>query len=207
MGGLTVAVRDFWQNWPKAFAVEDGALAVGLYPAIPPSDRYAERPNEQVLYYYLRDGSYTFRSGFEKRHELLIGPAGAAAPEQLLARMNEPLLVTAPPEWYIGSGAVHQIAEVEGAEFPAYDETLSECVDNHVEIRERDRYYGLMNFGDWWGERGNNWGNIEYDLQHACLAQYFRTGDRRFFALAEEAARHNADVDIVHSAAGQVAGP
>ncbi len=207
MGGLTVAVRDFWQNWPKAFAVEDGSLAVGLYPAVTPSDRYAERPNEQVLYYYLRDGSYTFRSGFEKRHELLIGPAGAAAPEQLLARMNEPLLVTAPPEWYIGSGAVHQIAEVEGAEFPAYDETLSECVDNHVEIRERDRYYGLMNFGDWWGERGNNWGNIEYDLQHACLAQYFRTGDRRFFALAEEAARHNADVDIVHSAAGQVAGP
>lgn len=206
-GGLAVAVRDFWQNWPKAFEAEEGGLAVGLYPEITPADRYANRPNEQVLYYYLRDGNYTFRAGFENRHELLIGPADAASPEQLLARVNAPLLVTATPEWYIGSGALHGIAEVEGRGFPAYDETLSECVDGHLEIRERERWYGLMNFGDWWGERGNNWGNIEYDMQHACLTQYFRTGDRRFFELAEDAARHNADIDVVHHAAGQVAGP
>ncbi len=206
-GGLRVAVRDFWQNWPKAISVEDGGLALGLYPQITPADRYADRPNEHVLYYYVRDGKYTFRSGFEKRHELLIGPAGAASPEQVLARVNEPLLATGPPEWYIGSGALHAIAGVDGRDFEAYDEVLSEAVDAHVEVREENDWFGLMNFGDWWGERGNNWGNIEYDLQHAMLTQYFRTGDRRFFNLAEEAARHNADVDVVHFAAGQKAGP
>ncbi len=207
MGELTVAVRDFWQNWPKGFEAEDGALAVGLYPRIAPSDRYADRPDEEVLYYYLRDGVYTFRAGLEKRHELLIGPAGAASDEQVLARINEPLLVSAPPEWYIDSGALHGIAGVEGREFEAYNEVLDDAVDAIVEERERRRWYGLMNYGDWFGERRLNWGNIEYDLQHSMLTQYFRTGDRRFFEVAQTAARHNADIDVVHHAAGQVAGP
>ncbi len=205
--GLTVTVRDFWQHWPKALSVEDDGLAVGLYPEITPEDRYADRPDEHILYYYIRDGKYTFRSGFEKRHELLVGPAEAASPEQVLARVNDPLLVTAPPEWYIDSGALHGIAATEGREFEAYNEALSDAVDGHLDIRERERWYGLMNFGDWWGERGNNWGNIEYDMQHAMLTQYFRTGDRRCYKLAEDAARHNADVDVVHFAAGQNAGP
>jgi len=206
-GGLSVAVRDFWQNWPKSLAAEDGALVVGLYPEIVPADRYANRPDEHILYYYIRDGRYTFRAGFEKRHELLIGPAGAASREQMLARVREPLLVTAPPEWYISSGALHQIQAVEGRGFPRYDEVLSGAIDGYLELRERSHWYGLMNFGDWYGERGNNWGNIEYDLQHGLLTQYFRTADRRFFEVAEDAARHNADIDVCHHAAGQKAGP
>ncbi|MEA3403282.1 MAG: hypothetical protein U9R79_18715 [Armatimonadota bacterium] len=206
MSGLAVAVRDFWQNWPKSLEAQDGALAVGLYPRITPQDRYADRPDEHILYYYLRDGSYTFRAGFEKRHELLIGPAEAASTEQMLARVQQPLVVTAAPEWYTSSGALHNIAAAEG-EFEAYNDILSDAIDGFVEVREREHWYGLMNFGDWYGERGNNWGNIEYDLQQALFTQYFRTGDRRFFEVAEDAARHNADVDIVHHAAGQKAGP
>ncbi len=116
-GGLAVVVRDFWQNWPKSLAAEDDALVVGLYPTITPRDRYAERPDEHILYYYLRDGAYSFRAGFEKRHELLIGPADAATPEQILARVREPLLVTADPDWYTSSGALHDIAGVAGREF------------------------------------------------------------------------------------------
>ncbi len=207
MGALTVAVRDFWQNWPKSLAREDGALVVGLYPRITPSDRYTNRPDEHILYYYLRDGNYAFRAGLEKRHELLIGPSDAAAPEQVMARVNQPLVVSAPVEWYTSSGALGNIVGVPGREFTAYDEQLSELLDAHLRLREREHWYGLMNFGDWWGERGNNWGNIEYDMQHSLFTQYFRTADPRFFYAGETSARHNADIDVVHYAAGQQAGP
>jgi len=207
MAGLSVAVRDFWQNWPKSLEAAGGELIMGLYPRITPPDRYADRPDEHVLYYYLRDGNYTFRAGLEKRHELLIGPSDAATPEQIVARVNQPLVVTAAPQWYTSSGALHNIAAVEGREFTLYDQELSELLDAHLYVREQRHWYGLMNFGDWWGERGNNWGNIEYDLQHALFTQYFRTGDPRFFRVAETAARHNADIDVVHYAAGQQAGP
>jgi hypothetical protein len=206
-GGLTVAARDFWQQWPKALDADDHGIAVSLYPAIAPSDRYANRPDEHILYYYIRDGVYTFRSGFQKRHEMLMGPSDAASAEELLARVNAPLVVSAPHEWYTDSGALHEIAPDDRAEFAMYDDTLDHGVDACAEVRETRHWYGLMNFGDWWGERGNNWGNIEYDLQHGLFTQYFRTADPRFFREAERAARHNADVDVVHHAAGQKAGP
>ncbi|MCB9874304.1 MAG: hypothetical protein H6821_09020 [Planctomycetaceae bacterium] len=207
-GRLTVAVRDFWQQWPKAITAEKGAVAVGLYPVITPDDRYANRPDEHILYYYLRDGNYTFRSGFEKRHELLIGPSSAGSHwEEIQGRTNEPLLVTAAPDWYPGSGALPGLTAHIAPDFPAYNEMLRDDADGYLALRRENNWYGLMNFGDWWGERGNNWGNIEYDLQNAMLTQYFRTGDKRFFEIAEDAARHNADVDVVHFAAGQSAGP
>ena len=205
--GLTVVVRDFWQQWPKSLAAEGEQLVVGLYPRIEPADRYANRPDEVTLYYYLRDGNYTFRSGFEKRHEVWMGPAGADRPEQMQARVNAPLLVAADPAWYASSGALFGIASDDPKEFAAYDEILSRGIDEYFALRESHHSYGLMNYGDVPGGRAHSWANIEYDLQHGLLTQYFRTGDRRFFVAGEQAARHNADVDVVHYAAGQRAGP
>ena len=57
----------------------------------------------------------------------------------------------------------------------------------------------MLNYGDWYGERGVNWGNLEYDLAHGLFLQYLRTGDRRYFLRAEQAARHHVDVDVVHA--------
>ncbi len=205
-GALTVAVRDFWQNWPKSLSGGSDDLKVGLYPAIEPSDRYTDRPNEWLLHYYIRDGVYTFRSGFQKRHELLMGPTDAVPAEELLARVNAPLLVTAPPQWYADSGALHGIASDDPDEFDMYDELLAQGIDNYFESQETRRWFGLMNFGDTEGGRANSWKNIEYDVPHGLMTQYFRTGDRRFYVAAEQGSRHNADVDVVHHAAGQVAG-
>jgi hypothetical protein len=56
---------------------------------------------------------------------------------------------------------------------------------------------GNMNFGDWWGERRINWGNIEYDTQHAFFLQFVRSGDFRYFLAGEQAERHNMDVDTI----------
>ena len=57
----------------------------------------------------------------------------------------------------------------------------------------------MLNYGDWYGERRVNWGNLEYDLGHGMFLQYLRTGDRRFFLRGEQAARHHIDVDVVHA--------
>lgn len=206
-GRLMVAVRDFWQNWPKDLAVRPGAVSVGLYPAIEPADRYAQQPDEWMWTYYLRDGHYTFRAGLQKRHELLMGPSDVLSAEQMLARVNAPLLVSAPPRWYCDSGALHGIASSKPGESALWDEIMAQGIDDYFATQDANRWYGLMNFGDCPGGRSYSWANIEYDRQHGLFTQYFRTGDRRFFVAGEQCARHNADVDIVHHAAGQVAGP
>jgi hypothetical protein len=57
----------------------------------------------------------------------------------------------------------------------------------------------MLNFGDWFGERQVNWGNLEYDLQRGMFLQYLRTGERKFFQRGAEGTRHHVDVDVVHA--------
>jgi len=54
-----------------------------------------------------------------------------------------------------------------------------------------------MNYGDWYGERGANWGNIEYDTQHAFLLEYIRSGNADAFFLGEATEIHNRDIDTI----------
>ncbi len=203
---VTVFVRDFWQHYPKSLAVTDEALVVGVCPRITPPDRYADREDEHKLFYHLRDGNYTFRLGLEKRHELWISFADTP-PEALAAAVQRPLLAVADPQWYADSGALRDILPAHPERFAMYDEAASANLDRFLELREDGHEYGLMNYGDWYGERRYNWGNIEYDLQHCLLVQYLRSGQRKFFDAGEAAARHCMDIDVVHHAKGQVTEP
>jgi hypothetical protein len=56
----------------------------------------------------------------------------------------------------------------------------------------------MMNFGDWYGERRYNWGNMEYDTPYGFLLEYLRGGDARYFTLGWQAAWHLVDVDTCH---------
>ena len=66
----------------------------------------------------------------------------------------------------------------------------------------------MLNFGDWWGERGVDWGNSEYDTQNAFLLQFLRTGNDRYFVAGEQMEWHNRDVDTIqhHSDASRIGG-
>jgi hypothetical protein len=56
----------------------------------------------------------------------------------------------------------------------------------------------MLNYGDWFGERTYNWGNMEYDTPWCFLHEYLRGGDPDFYTWAEEAVRHLVDVDTCH---------
>ncbi|MHC4330105.1 MAG: exo-rhamnogalacturonan lyase family protein [Planctomycetota bacterium] len=63
---------------------------------------------------------------------------------------------------------------------------------------KKQRDYGQMNWGDWFGERGCNWGNHEYDTAKQILMQFARTGDPKYFYVGDTAARHTSEVDVIH---------
>ena len=196
---VAVAVKDLWQNYPKSVGVTAGGLRIGLCPEIAPANLYANKPDEEKLYYYLRDGNYTFRRGLMKRHELWLGPADQA--DEVAALATRRATLTASPVYYEQVRTAGDNLPASPQHFAMYDEILSKGLDRYLDERERSHEYGLMNYGDWWGERGLNWGNEEYDLQVGMLQQYLRTGDPRFFAVGEAAARHNTDIDTIHFAA------
>ncbi|MDP6118748.1 MAG: hypothetical protein QGG53_43350 [Planctomycetota bacterium] len=201
--GLAIAVRDFWQNYPKSFSVTSKALVIGLCPDFEPGlyDSFPFEREGHQLYYYLRDGHYRFKSGMAKTHEMLIGAGNRQEREAMCTLFQRPLIATAPPEWYCESKALYDIAPRNPKKFKLYEEGIDHNLERYKLRREQQHDYGLMNYGDWYGERGANWGNVEYDTQFSFFQEYVRSGNADAFVLGKVTELHNRDIDTLHWAA------
>jgi hypothetical protein len=204
-GRIAVLARNFWQLYPKVLSVDKDGIEIDIMPPIEPDQYVSREEPEYRLYYYMKDGLYKLRRGVTKRHELWILPSKAVA-RLSQGEFSGSALAVAPPEWYVGSGVMgrfvpateHTALTGKVAEFvKTYDEAVEKGFEGYLANRERNHEYGMLNFGDWWGERRINWGNIEYDTQHAFFLEFTRSGDFRYFLAGEQAERHNMDIDTV----------
>jgi hypothetical protein len=197
---LTLAVRDFWQLYPKALSVRGDVLEIGLAPPVTAAQyaKFKGTVEEYRSVFYLMNGNYKLRLGTSFTTEVALD-ASTTDGAQFADYTNNPPLLVATPEYYRDSKAFGDIGL--GDEFPlvkSYNEKTASSFQNYLAQREKQHEFGLMNYGDWWGERAINWGNVEYDTQHAFLLQFARTGDVNFFRAAADAAIHNRDIDTVH---------
>ena len=195
-GGATLAVRDFWQNYPKRVATRDNRLFIGLAPELPAGE-YDDEPQDLVtrLFLSMRGGVYEFMQGLQRRHTLLFDFGGRATPSlDTLARTT--------PDAYADSGAMGpMLAEADlPRRYAEYGDFARSMLDRYVDDRRQKRAYGLMNWGDWYGERRYNWGNNEYDGVHGLLGHYAMLGDLDFLREGSLMAEHLVDVDIRHHA-------
>jgi hypothetical protein len=120
---------------------------------------------------------------------------------------EEPLLATCEPAYVSDTLAAGEFPPAAPRKFLGYDAWFDRALTSHLKRRDEVREYGMLNYGDWFGERRVNWGNLEYDLASGMLIQYLRTGERRFFLRGEQAARHHIDVDIVHATNSHLKNP
>jgi hypothetical protein len=197
---ISLAVRDFWELYPKALSVRGDVLEIGLAPQVQVEDyaRFAGTVEEYRSVYYLMNGNYKLRAGVSFTTEIALDASGKTSGAQLSQFADNPPLLIASPQYYRDSKAFGNIGL--GDEFPlikSYDEKAAGAFKNYLADRDRLHEYGFLNYGDWWGERGINWGNIEYDTQHAFIMHFARTGDVSFFRAGADAAIHNRDVDTV----------
>ncbi len=202
--GVAVGLREFWQNWPKGITADPRLIKIGICPELR-GDLYGGKPleEENKLYYHVRDGYHTFKVGVARTHELwatfFAGPVRSQQLSDFFKAAEDPLLATCEPAHVSATGAAGEFPPADPARYFGYDAWFSRALAAHLQRRENVREYGMLNYGDWYGERRVNWGNLEYDLAHGLFLQYLRSGDRRFFLRAEQAARHHIDVDVVHA--------
>ena len=194
-GTIAVALRDFWQQWPKSLEVSAGGLAVGLFPAFMVGDFDHMQPWWKYLYLF-EGASYRLRTGQARRWEVWLDLRGDGATLGEMA--DAPLLPIADPEQAIASGVWDEIMPAGAPGMAQYDEWAETLFAAYCGSIEELRDYGAMNWGDWFGERVVNWGNHEYDTTNQLLIQFARTGDPKYFYLADAAARHSTEVDTVH---------
>ena len=194
--GLYIGLRDFWQSYPKSIEHGEEGITLGLFPSIEGAP-YDGKPfeDETKLYYHLLGGMYSLYWGEEKTHQIIVDVSPSA---QTKAQTDHPAFACASPEWLERSGAFLPMATKARDQFPIYDRVVSSALEDLLTTRDENREYGALNYGDWHGERGANWGNLEYDLHHALLRQFMRTGEPEFFEQGGLAAYHYRDVDVCH---------
>jgi hypothetical protein len=192
---LAVAMRDFWQQWPKDLTVSKAGIGVGLFPRFAPGSFDHMEPWYKYQYLF-EDGAYRIRTGQARRWEVWVDLAGDGA--RLAALADAPPVVAPEPATALATGVWGSIAPEGAPGMAAYDAWAENLFDAYQQAIAGQRDYGAMNWGDWFGERQVNWGNLEYDTTEQIVRQFARTGAPKYHYAAETAAHHYAEVDTVH---------
>lgn len=198
---VSLKVKDFWQNYPKRVAADRDGLTIDLCPEMDSSEVVAEGELEDRLYYHLQGGVYKLKRGVSRTHEfwLDVRPREEANDNSFAASVQSPPLYTPDLEAVNASGALPVLPGKAPSPYPPYEKWIKDVRKVYSADREESRAYGMLNFGDWFGERTYNWGNMEYDTPLCFFREYLRGGDPDFFTWGEEAAYHLIDVDTCHA--------
>ncbi|MBX3027731.1 glycoside hydrolase family 127 protein [bacterium] len=206
-GTLGIASRWFWQEYPQSVEMRRDRLTYNLWAP------EADPANAGV--------------GAAKTHELALWLAPPQRlPAGIGAALATPLVGVVDPQVIAASGALPGAiaAREPGARFirkaaAGADRYLkrnareqwNDCGRVHCGeaglARMRTGAYGMWNWGDW-NFRGyqdtvkgtDSWGNLEYDTTEVLALTYAATGDPALFDATAAAARHYADVDVIHAA-------
>jgi len=195
-GTVAIALRDFWQQWPKSIEVDSEGLAIGLLPKFEQGAFDHMEPWYKYQYLF-EDNCYRLRTGQAPRWRIWLDLSGEGP--SLVQAANAPLVPSADPAQAIASGTWGNIAPASGLGMKQYDDWAQNLFHNgYCRSIEVQRDYGQMNWGDWFGERKCNWGNHEYDTAKHILAQFARTGDPKYLYVGDAAARHTSEIDVIH---------
>lgn len=199
--GACLWLEDFWQNYPKTLTIAPSGISLGICPTISPED-YQDKELEDKLYFYLQHGVYKFKQGVSKTHKMVLylhqEDAEAAGVKEFCQTLAHPPLAHLSPTCYAGSKAFGDIWPEDRERYGFYEDNVERFFQDFLRRREQGKEYGMLNYGDWYGEREFNWGNQEYDTPHGLLLQFVRSADRRAFLAGSVAAVHFRDVDTIH---------
>ncbi len=188
--GLAVGVREFFQKCPKSISVKksaDGAsVAIGIWPA----------GKGRVMRY---------AQGTQLTTEIaLVLHDGTQADGQRASRMAsvlEPLRAVLPQQYYCQTDIFGPITTEREDRFAGYyasaEETFKTLTSKHMN-------YGIENWGDFFSScgyvRSTNklWINMEWGFVQYLVTEFIRTGDDAYLQYARRAARHFANIDIIH---------
>ena len=194
-GTIAIALRDFWQQWPKSIGVDSEKLEIGLFPEFEKGTFDHMEPWYKYQYLF-EDNYYRLRTGQAPRWQIWLDFSGDG--EALAKSANAPLIPSAESAQALASGVWGYTAPAGSPGMAEYDNWAENLFDNgYCHSIKAQRDYGQMNWGDWFGERRCNWGNHEYDTAKHILIQFARTGDPKYFYVGDAAARHTSEVDVI----------
>jgi len=226
-GGVAFGPRWFWQRFPQCLRFDAEGLRCDLIP--PAHDerdlptRWQARMAETTDRYQVggvgypqspgKMGLFRLAPGEALHQEVLFVFDGApvtADVRQAMAPLTHRLRAVPDPAYTAATGVFGQLHPADG-QFARYEASVESTYTGYMAKRKARREFGFENYGDdtfeWgYGPSYTYWSNSEYDHHHAFLLQYLRSGDPRWWELAEEQARQYRDVVVVHAGSPEIKG-
>lgn len=223
-GGLTVAMKDFWQSFPSGLEVKGARTPIATItawlwnPDAEPMDlrHYDSRPHGlNASYEDVQEGMST-PYGIARTSTITIRPDNGYKGKANFAAnassvCNESVLLPTPDYlhrrkafgiWSLPDRSTPERSEVE--------DRLDEYVDFYKQAIEENRWYGFWNYGDvmhaydpvrheWrYDIGGYAWDNTELGSNLWLWYQFLRTADPDLWHMATAMTRHASEVDVYH---------
>lgn len=183
-----VSMPEFWQTFPSALTIHDDAVLAELFPAH-------------------AGGPYELQGGERKTLRVFFNYGG----DDDLSWTHQPTLAYLSPEVYQQAEAYPWFKA--HAHNDALDTLVRQGLDDDTGFfskRERIDEYGWRHFGEVFADHETLYQpegepalishyNNQYDAVYGFSRQFALTGDRRWFALMDDLARHVTDIDIYHT--------
>ncbi|MBE6367264.1 MAG: hypothetical protein E7052_05070 [Lentisphaerae bacterium] len=190
----SLAIPEMAERFPIGVTTLENALDVDLFPAIQPADRYANGKPIYIKYFPIYTGNYVMRAGVEISFPMYLALNKKIDAAKLLAPIPVGMVDV---EDLNKSGAwLHYIGKPDKYSKP-FEPEIKNGLEAYFTWRDRERWYGFMNFGDSHGERTWNWMNHEYDTAAIFFEHALRLRNPKYFREALRCARHQMEVDMV----------
>ena len=195
---LAVAVKDFWQAYPKGIRNDESGVVVELLPKLsgtaPPD--YDELWHKLYFWYDRESARYKLKIGMALTTEMLIGfPEQQANAEAWQEWLERPTVVRPEISYLNGTKALLPLGAKEDSPHPGYEALMDGAFERWVRHRDDRHEYGFASFGDTYSDVELFWSNSEYDSALCLYMEFLRGGDPRLYLLANQATRHLVDID------------
>jgi hypothetical protein len=196
---ITVAVAQFWQNFPKSIECDGGVVTLRLFPR-----RYPDL--------------HELQGGEQKTHTFVVAFDRDSVTSVPLAWCRSPLVARAAPSWYCGSRAVPYLVPLADDRDRDYVALIQSAIVGDASFerkREAVDEYGWRHFGDVYADHEavferervplTSHYNNQYDGIAGFACQFLRSADTRWWTLMQDLASHVADIDTYHTSGDKAA--
>ncbi|WP_207310333.1 hypothetical protein [Rubripirellula amarantea] len=190
---VAIAMRAFWENFPKCIRVNDNSLQLGLFPE--------------------ESGSlHELQGGEQKTHEFAIFVGEGKATDGPLDWYTSSCRPSLSPGDYVRSQAIPFLTSRSDDPNTNYHDLVDSAIvgpDSFFAKRELIDEYGWRHYGDIYGDHEAIYHegegpmishyNNQYDCTWAFAIHFMRTGDSRWFDQMVAMADHAWDIDTYHT--------
>jgi hypothetical protein len=199
--GVGVGIKNFLKEYPKGIEIDpiSGILTGSIWP-LENGPMSFERHNTE------QDGGMlaNFAQGITKTTEFIYYFHDNIDAKEVGQKMDYVLdspVAHAAPEWYTGSKVYGNMAPA-STKFPEFENALQYRYQWWGYNQKHEPWYGMFNYGDgksyFFNDRWVQWTNNEPTVDFMLWTNFMRTGDPKYFNMAQAMSRHTMDVDNIH---------